>query len=287
MSVVVRPTREHDVEGIVTLLSTRMNPRIPPARWRRLFDYPWRPAGAGLGRIAVDGEDVVGTVATVHADRTVGERTERVVNICAWYLDKAYRGRGVGIELMRRATEDDGMSYTILTSSAKTPPILAAVGYRVLDAARRVWRRRDGPRGTLSLLLDPARIAPALSPSARRLVEDHAGMPVIPALATAADGACFILLARSRKGDDVEWWDVLHASDRRFLAERGQEIADALLPEGANAVLGADSRFLVGTCRSGASLPLAVPRFCKSARLGPEALDNLYSELQLLNLKLD
>jgi hypothetical protein len=157
----------------------------------------------------------------------------------------------------------------------------------VLDAERRVWRRRDGPRGTLSLLLDPARIAPALAPPARRLVEDHAGMPVIPALATTADEACLILFARSRKGGGVEWWDVLHAGDRRFLAEHGQELADALLPEGADAVLGADGRFLAGACQGGTLLPLAVPRFCKSARLGPEALDNLYSELQLLNLKLD
>lgn len=287
MSVLVRPARERDVEGMVALLATKMNPRIAAARWRRLFEYPWRPANSDFGHIAVDGERVVGCVVMVHADRAVGGRRERVVNICSWYLDKDYRGRGLGIELMRRATEDDRMSYAILTSSAKTPPILAAVGYRVLDSGRHVWSRRGEAPSALAVLLDPARIADAVSAPARSLIDDHAGMPVIPALLAAAGEACLLVLARSRKGDDVDSWDVLHVGNKRFFAEHAQDIADALLPRETNAVLGADCRFLSGERRSGAHAPLAVPRFYKSTRLRPEELDNLYSELQLMNLKLD
>jgi GNAT superfamily N-acetyltransferase len=287
VSVVIRPAHEGDVDGIVTLLSTQMNRKIAPARWRRLFDGRWRPADTALGLVAVAGERVIGFVGTVHAEREIDGRRERVVNICAWYLDKAHRGQGTGAELMRRATEDDRASYTILTSSSKTLKILDAVGYRVLDDERLVFTRRPASRPALTIIDDPARIMAQIPASARRLIDDHAGMPVEPVLIEAEGEASLLLLTRSRKGDDVPWLDLLHVGNRDLFTRHAQDVADALLPAEPNAVLGADLRFFSGAADGGTRARLGVPRFYKSTRLRPEQFDNLYSEVQLMGLKLD
>jgi hypothetical protein len=87
------------------------------------------------------------------------------------------------------------------------------------------------------------------------------------------------------KGQDVRYFDLLHTGDRALLAEHGQALADAILP-GGPAVLAADCRFVDGTPEGAKREALAVPRFYKSTRLAPARIDLLYSELQLLDLKL-
>jgi GNAT superfamily N-acetyltransferase len=284
----IRPAGENDVDAIVALLHGQMNRKIAPERWRRLFAYPWLDQKPDLGRVAVEGERVVGYVGMVHADRDIGGRRERIVNVCAWFLDKEFRGRGLGHALMAEATADDRASYTILTSSAKTRKILDAVGYRELDAERRVWRRRGtAPARAISFVEDPARIIAEVGARSRRLLRDHEGMPVQPMLIGAEGRTCLLVFSVKLKGDDVAYWDLLHVRDRVFFSAYAQDLADTILPAGKKAVLAADLRFVDPSAQHGERERFAVPRFFKTMRLRPEEIDNLYSEIQLLDLKLD
>ena len=105
-------------------------------------------------------------------------------------------------------------------------------------------------------------------------------------LAQRDDFRCLLIFSVKCKGADVETWDVLYTSDRRFLAGHGQALAEALLPVGS-AVLAADRRLVSGAAPGAKAEPLPVPRFYKSPRLAPHEIDHLYNELQLLDLKLD
>lgn len=89
-----------------------MNRKLSPDRWRRLMTYSWLPDKPDLGRVAVVDGQVVGYVGMVYADRQLDGARHRVVNICAWYLDRAFRGLGLGLELMRSATADPQVTYT-------------------------------------------------------------------------------------------------------------------------------------------------------------------------------
>jgi GNAT superfamily N-acetyltransferase len=287
VTATIRPARADDIEQVVALLS-KMSAKVAPERWRRLFAYPWRPDNADFGRVAVNGDRVVGFVGMVHADRTVDGRRERIVNICAWYLDKAHRGRGLGAALMRRATDDPAMTYTILTSSSKTLHILAAVGYRVLDDQRRIWRpRRSGASAAVRIEREAARIMPHLGDAQRRLLADHAGLPVVSMLVGAKGENYLAVLAPSLKAGRRRYWDLLHVSDVGLFAATAQDVADVLIGRDENAVLAADLRFIAGDDRNGEREHFAVPRFFKSSRLARRDIDNLYSEVQLLDLKLD
>ena len=113
----VRPAVAADIDAVCRLLHEQMNRRLPPERWRRITTYGWLAQKPDFGRVVDDGGKVVGFVGSVYADREIAGRRERVVSMSSWYLDKAYRGQGLGFELMRSATEDDEASYTMITVS--------------------------------------------------------------------------------------------------------------------------------------------------------------------------
>jgi len=297
MSALIRPAGPDDIDAVCALLHEKMNARIALTRWRRLMTYEWLAQKPDLGRAVEAGGRVLGYVGMVYADRDIpiasgggpnasgGGRRERTVNICAWYLDKSLRGSGLGMEMMADATADPALSYDIMTSSKNTLAILDAVGYRVLDDHRYVWRKVGAGGGELAIERDPIAIRARASGREARLLDDMAGLPAVPVLIEAAGSRALLFFSVKRKGADVTWFDLLHAGDRALFADRAQALADALLPDGP-AVLAADARFVPETA-DGAREALPVPRVFKTARLERHEIDHLYTELQLLDLKLD
>ena len=169
----IRPATSADIGPICSLLHEHMDARFSPDRWRRLMTYRWLEDKPDFGRLAIVDGTLVGFVGMIYADRVIGGRRHRIVNICAWCLKKAHRKAGFGIELMRSAIADDSMSYTILTSSSRTPPLLDAIGYRILDDDRRIWSARGEP-GRLEIEKDESRISTQIDSSARDMLRDHA-----------------------------------------------------------------------------------------------------------------
>ncbi len=291
--MIIRPAHDGDVEAVVALLHGQMNRKIAPARWRRLMTYNWLPDKPDLGYVAEADGRIVGNVCAVYSDRQIGGRPERLVNICAWYLDRDHRGQGAGERLMAEATANPHWHYNIMTSSSRTLKILDKVGYRVLDHTRYDWQRAGGP--ALALELNPDRIAGRVSAIEQKLLADHTGLPVTPVLVQHGGQETLAVFSVTRKGDDQPWYDLLYVGDTALMQD-GQALANALLPAD-NAVLSADARFCGGQAPQGAvpvkapegavAVTLPVPRFVKSARLSGAAVDHLYTELQLMGLKLD
>jgi hypothetical protein len=118
------------------------------------------------------------------------------------------------------------------------------------------------------------------------MLQDHALLPVRPVFISAAGGSCLAVFSVKKKGEDVTYFDAMHLSDPEFFAAHAQAIADTLLPPG-KAVLAVDRRLLAGHKADGIVESIPVARYYKSQRLAPSEVDNLYSELLLLDLKLD
>jgi GNAT superfamily N-acetyltransferase len=286
MSAVIRPAGAGDIDAVCALLHEKMNAKIAVERWRRLMTYEWLADKPDLGRVVEARGKILGYVGMVYADRDVAGRSERIVNICAWYLDKSLRGAGLGTQMMADATADPAMSYDIMTSSKNTLGILDAVGYRVLDDHHYVWRKAGPGESALTIERDPAAIRACVSADEARLLDDMAGLPVTPMLIGADGAQALLFFSVKRKGADVTWFDLLHTSDRAVFAAQAQALATAVLPEGP-AVLAADCRFVEGSAHGAECQVLPVPRFYKTERLKRHEIDHLYTELQLLDLKLD
>jgi len=286
MEPFIRAARVEDIARVVELLATRMNRRIARARWHRMLTHSWLAGRPDIGRLVEKDGAILGFLGMIYAERPIGGRVERIVNLTSWYLDKTLRGRGLGEGLLKAAVAGSDCTFTAITVSRNSLPIFRNHGFRNLDDSHLVWRRSGAGATGLAVARDPAAVRAALDNTQCRMLDDHAGLAVRPVLAEHAGRRCLLLFSVSRKGADVETWDVLHASDRAFLAEHGQGLAEALLPAGA-AVLAADPRLVDGHAPGATPYPLPIPRLYRSRRLAPEQVDFLYNELQLLDLKLD
>ena len=284
MSVVVRPAEEGDIDGVAALLYDNMSAKVSKERWRRLMDYPWRPADVSRGCVAVDGGRVVGFLGLVYADRPIAGRVERFCNICAWYLLKDYRGRGIGQRVQEESVADPRLTYTILTATDATGRAFCGSGFKVLDDKRYILRQQTGRDIGLDLADDPQRIVDELEADERRILEDHRPYNVRHLLFRAGGGACYLMVQMKRKGDDIDYVEVMHASDARFLAAHAQSIANMLL-NSDRAVLAIDHRFLP-QLMDWESETIGLPRWYRSSSVAPGAIDHLYSEIPLLDLKL-
>jgi GNAT superfamily N-acetyltransferase len=285
MSVVVRPAEEGDIDPVVDLLFDNMSQKVPKERWRRLLDYPWRPADAGRGYVALDGDRPVGFLGLVYADRPIEGRVERFCNICAWYLLKDYRGQGIGQKIQFGSVADPGMTYTIMTATLATGRAFGGnSGFKVLDDTRYLLRRRSGTPGAVEIVDDPGRIEPLLGAGDRAILSDHRPYNLRHLFVRAGDDSCYIVMQVKRKGEDIDYHEVMYASDRGFLRRSAQAIANTIL-ESDSAVFAIDRRFLPAG-PDWESETIRLPRWYRSANLAPGRIDHLYGEIPLLDLKL-
>ena len=283
MSVVVRPAEADDIGAVCELLHDNMSAKIGKDRWRRLLDYPWRPADADRGRVAVDGNRVVGFLGLVYADRPLSGRTRRFCNICAWYLLKEYRGRGIGRRIQLDSVAGPRVTYTILTATEATGRAFGASGFQVLDSERLIVRRQSGG-GEIEALHDPAVIAPLLDARERRILEDHRPYNLRHFLFRCGEDASYAILQVKRKGADIDYHELLYVGDGAFLAAHAQAIANTLLSSD-RAVLAFDRRFVPESATFEREA-MRLPRWFRSSDVSQGAIDHLYSEIVLLDLKL-
>ncbi|MEX0348365.1 MAG: N-acetyltransferase family protein [Paracoccaceae bacterium] len=288
--MIIRPATREDIDESIALLHGKMSRKIAPERWRRIFEYDWNMPKPNFGYVAEVDNRIVGYVGAIHSERRVGGNRVGVTNMCAWYLEKEHRGHGAGQRLMAEATSDPARHYTSMTSTSnpRTMGVLRSAGFRSLDDYRWDWQRSSAGTSAIEAITDVDSLLPRLREEERGYLHDLLPYGVQPVLLRHAEAESFAIFSVTQKGEDQPWWDVLYARDTElgFFARFGQDIADALLPAD-NAVLSADGRFCGGTPSSATRITLPAPRFAKSTSLSGSALDHLYTELQLLSLKLD
>jgi len=288
MSVQIRPARQSDADAVAAFLNRHMDQRISVERWRRLFHLPWPlPAGApDYGRIALSHGEVVGFISRIYSERSIAGRRELIANLSSWYLRKDHRKGSLGLRLYRELLEDRGQAtYTALSIARRTYSLYDRWGFDMLDQHRWLWRRDASAADEVDVLTDWHAVAEEVDAQQQQMLHDHRHGDVWPALIRTVDGDCLAVMTVKRKGDDVLYFDVLHLSRPDLFERHAVQIANRLLPDN-RAVLAADARFLSAPPPGGERVPIAVPRRYLSDRISPRALDFMYSEVVLLDLKL-
>jgi N-acetylglutamate synthase-like GNAT family acetyltransferase len=288
MNAFVRLAESRDIQAICSLLHTKMNSKIPMERWRKLMSYEWISEKPDFGRVVESDGEILGFCGMVYADRTLGsdERVERIVSMSSWYLDKTMRGKGLGKAMLKSAIEDPTLTYATLTNSRKPLGIVEALGFRVLEDHRYLWRKQKSAVNSINLLHDVTNIKPLVKPFQRKMIDDMVNLPVVPRLLQVDGQQTLLFFSVKRKKDDVLWFDLMYVSDRVLFTRNAQALASVLLTDEPS-VLAADGRLVHEPSSEAEYEPLPVARYFVSQRVEPYELDNLYSELQLLDLKLD
>jgi hypothetical protein len=262
-----------------------MSSRLSLARWRRLFDYGWLAAKPDCGVVLLEGGTLAGYLGVIHALRRIGSRTARTANLSSWYILKPWRGRGLGLAMLRHATREPAVTYTTFSSNPPALRLMAEAGLVLLDDSRFLWRRTAEQEAGVAVLSGFAALLPEVPDPERQILADHRDLPVQPHLLRAAEGDCLIVLSVKQKGADVAYHEALHLGRPAVFAHHAAAFANAVLTPGS-AVLAVDRRFLDGCEVVAESEQISVPRYFRSPDLARREVDFLYSEIPLLDLKL-
>lgn len=283
--VEIRFARPDEREEVVQFLH-QCFPRAkwPIEGWRDLLDGRWAAADDPFSVIVRDRGNLVGVLGLVMSCRTTANGPARVCNLTSWYVDKAYRGQGIGQKVMQLVTADPDLTCTNVSSARGALGVVANVGLQVLDDTRFVWMR-SGP-ARFNVLDSQHDIESVVSAQDRQILSDHSGLNLRPLAVETPGGLCFMMLSVKQKVDEYITHEVLYLGDRTLFGRYARDIADAVLPVDTPAVLSVDSRFVVAGVIPDRTEPIPVPRFYSPGKLAPEDVDHLYSEIVLLDMKL-
>ncbi len=286
MTAFLRRAEPRDIDGICTLLHTYMNSKFSMERWHKLFEPNWCMDNPDMGLVVEDDGEIVGFHGHICSYRNIGNRQKRFVNFTSWYIRKEYRSHGFGRAMLEMATEDPNTTYMVCSLSPKRIEFFKTLGLEVLDTERYLWRKDGHDIDDLELILDPEDIARYANPDEVEIMQHHQGLNVTPVLVSTCCTQSLLLLSIVQKGNDVTYYDVLYRSNANMFSARVSDIAEALLPEG-DCVLAADKRFVENDAPEAEVEIIQSPRFWKTSDVRPRNVDLAYSEIVLLDMKLD
>jgi RimJ/RimL family protein N-acetyltransferase len=260
--------------------------KVPFERWGNILDCRWIPEDDRYGAVVTDGDELCGFLGIVFADRPLAGVMHRTGNITSWYLEKERRRSGLGQEMLALVTSLPGVTYVATSPNPRSGGLLAKVGWEVLEERRFLWRRTsERPDAEVRRLASP-REAGELDADARRVLADHAGLDVDAYVLRGPEGeACLVMTYVKLKGENIAHLEILHVSDRPTFTRLVRQFANAVL-EPANAVLSLDSRFVTEAAKPDEIVRLDIPRTFKPCGIEPQHIDFLYSEVVLLDLKI-
>lgn len=281
----VRPVFPADFEAVLPLLQ-RLDPTRRAPRWRPLFEFRWRKPEDPVGYAAFVADTAVGFVGLISSEREIDGRMERFCNISSWITDDSFRGVGALLVLPLLRLRDE--TITSMTSNPAASRVLERLGLVTLDdrwtVLRPSWRSVLAPADSrVRIVTDPAAIARVVSPADARIVEDHRDLG-LQLLAQTDDGYC-LLIYSTRVRWRLRAAHLHYVSDLAVFRRALPRIQRSLMLRHAALLLEADARLLPADQFDHATTKRILgSRLFRSARLRPEQIPSIYTELLLLDL---
>ena len=255
---------------------------------RKIFEYQWQRAETHCGLILVDGDRTVGFLGMIFSRRLINDKVEKFCNLTSWYVHKDYRSRAISMILPLHGMKD----YTItdLTPAKNVYKIQNKLGFKDLDGAgrlllpfgRRLFQQKFS---ATNLSHDSAAIEKKLEGQNLKIFNDHQKYPCFHFLLAGQDRYCYIIYTKLRR-KRIPYAHLHYISDPDLFALAYRDIRNSILSHARAYFLLIDSRLVkdrklpVSIC-----LPYRAPKQYRSSTLKPEQIDNLYSELVMLNLR--
>lgn len=267
-------------------LLTRLDRKRPREEWRRIFECSWTTDREHVGRALYDGDEPVAFLGLLFHERVVDGRVRRFCNVSSWIAKPAYRKEASLLALALRRLGDH--TITNLSPNEVAFAVFRRLGFDVLErhstllSPHRIlgWSHwRSGTR-----VSDPlVRRAEVLGEGERRILEDHRDC-AHHAVAEHPEGHCYVVYTIGRR-----WYQrsvrIHHLGARELFARCLPGLQLHWLRRHGATLAECDGRLLEGSGLSGTwNVPRTNPRLFRPAGLEPAQIDNLYSEVVLLNL---
>lgn len=267
------------LEEVVHFLQDHMYPQWPIDHWRETFRYPWYPNRPNYGYALCHLGRVVGVQGACYSVQYLNGRAEKYCNLHSWCVHPDYRRESLRLLLASLGQRD--CTFTTLTASKATIPIMKRLGFNALDVHTVVLPNPLVAFGAWGVRVSAARetVLAGVDDVHRRMLADLGPMRRARAvLASRGSDWCLCISVReTRKSLPVT--RVIYVSDRALFADWVSAFARFFLTIDLSLLTTCPARYLPR--RSVLSPRLVEPRpsFFKSARLSAGEVTCLYSEL--------
>ncbi|NHC34883.1 hypothetical protein [Scytonema millei] len=270
-----------DVSPLLLDLNDRIN-------WRNVFDCSWQKedyCGYGL----FDGKEIVGFLGLIFSRREIGDRVENFCNIHSWIVKPQYRDRSISLILPILRLKD--CTLTDLSPAPRVIEILQSLGFKKLDSKLRVLLPIGGRNRSaiekVKLTQEKSHIAERLSKQNFRLFQDHINYSNCNhLLIDNGKNYCYVIYTIVKQAFLSHCY-IQYISNIQIFSQYSGAIRSEIMRHSRTPLVVVDSRLIAPfKLPFSYDLPFSFPKLYKSSSLKPARIDNLYSELILLNFSL-
>jgi hypothetical protein len=273
------PIERADLPAVGEFLSRHLNPRLSPAEWAASIVPPWVVDSPNHGlRLVHDGE-LVGVHLAFYSQRLVNGTVEDFCNLGAWCVLETHRSHG--IRMLRALLAQPGYSFTDLSPSGAVVPLNQRLRFSTLDTDTVLIPARPLPWPRRTRVVDDLDVIESRLTGADKVIfEDHRRATAARhLLLQRGDRTCYVIFRHDRRKGVPAFASILHVSDRELFAASVTELTrHLLLHHGVLCVLG-ELRVIGSRPSLALRLKKPRPKMFRSASVGADAIDDLYSEL--------
>jgi len=242
----VRPATLADLDAVAAFLARSLRGEGGPARYRRLFEYPWLADKPNIGALIEHDGNVGGFLGAIYSHRTIAGHPRAICNLTSWAVDEPCRR--ASLAMLKCLLDQRGHIFTTFSASPQVAEILGVLKFQTershkllfTSAAALIRRPRGEP---VDVTGGADHIAPRLDPDHRQILDDHRPYRCGHVLIERGSRRCYALTIRRGHGPRA-FADVLYASDPQLFVDAIGAVQPVLFRAHRTLLTGIDLRWI-------------------------------------------
>ncbi|NEP60426.1 MAG: GNAT family N-acetyltransferase [Symploca sp. SIO2G7] len=267
-------------------LLQELDPSLTEHTWQSLFNYRWSREEDYCGYGLFDDQKIVGFIGLLFSKRVINHKVEHFCNLTSWVVKEEYRDHSLSMMLPILRLKNH--TITDLSAIDKVVRISKRLGFKELDSKIKVllslgiFKSKFFAKN-LRFSQDKDIISKTLKDNDLQLFQDHLPYPHCGhLLAYNSSDYCYVIYTVVDKYELSHCY-IHYISNPELFSKYSLGIRAKIAKSGHTSIVVVDSRMVRGL-----RLPLSyelslLTKLYKSTSLRAEQIDNLYSELMLLN----
>jgi hypothetical protein len=267
------------------------DPSLDAAIWQRLFNYQWSHEEGYCGYGLFDHNRIVGYLGLIFSQRSIEGKVERFCNISTWVVQEGYRGHSLSLILPAIKLHD--YTLTDLSPFKEAAELAIRLGFKELDLKLKLllpfpfFFQRSQLNG-FQFSHNPSLIQAVLVDEDSRLFLDHQPYSNCKHLIIFNELSntqyCYLIFTVF-KNNGFSYCHIHYISHIYIFIDYNLAIRVQIARQHKVNFIIVDSRFVAcSELPMSWELPFNNIKLYKSETLSIQNIDNLYSELVLLNL---
>jgi len=276
------PITDADLAEYCEFLQRNLNPDISAESFQAAFRQRWGMEKPNHGFLIRDGGELVGGIGAIYALRRINGKPERFCNITSWCVLEKYRAQSM--RLAMAVVSQEGFHFTDLTPTEVVEKSLQFLKFRPLDGSRTLLTNIPAPAARGQVITDPQRIVEALPPELGAVYADHKGFPWLQQAALGKPGSYCHVIFKRKTVKGLPSAEIVALSDGELFLRYRWAFGCHLLRNHGMVTTRVESRLLPKCPTLAKELHGYRNKMFRSATLEAKDIDNLYSELVVLDL---